>query len=72
VRRRLWKIVYGEDFRPKLRKVGWRSLVPIMADYMAQRIRKPVEPRMIVGIAVHAIRLGQVWFGEPTLDKRVG
>ena len=67
----LWRIVYGEDFRPKLRKVDWRSLIPVMADFMAKRILRVEEPRMLVGIAVHSIRLAQVWFGEPTLDKRV-
>lgn len=65
-----WKILYGEDFRSGLVEADYRGLLPTMAANLLSRNRSVGSLKEVLGIALHAIRLSQVFYGEETLDKR--
>ena len=65
-----WKIIYGEDFRTKLNTFDSKALAPAMAKNIIDRIDSTSSAKEVLGYAAHALRLAQVYYGEPTLDKR--
>ena len=67
---RHWMILEGEDFRNRIPLADWKCLIPAIARSAIRRANLPFTQAALLTWASSAIRLAQVAYGVPTLDKR--
>lgn len=66
-----WMILGGEDFRSRVPVADWKCLISPIVRSAIRRADLPFTQAALLTWASSAIRLAQVAYGVPTLDKRV-
>lgn len=62
-------VLFGENFIPYMDVKPPRAFIPERARRMRNRLEK-ADPEMLPLIAGEALRMAELWFGLPDLDKR--